>query len=316
MQELEIFRHSNLIDPNLAIWDWEIPVYLFLGGLTAGLMVLGTLLRFTDGGRAPSRAVRLLPFVGPLVLSVGMLALFLDLAHKLHVYRFYLALRPLSPMSWGAWILVAIYPVAVLLGLGSLEPSEVDSVASSGMLRALRLGGVTRRLHAWSKVRLATLASLHVVLGVALGAYTGLLLGTLAARAAWNSVLLGPLFLCSGLSTGAALMMLLGLGAAEKHWLRRADLWAMGTELVLLGLFLLDLGVGGGEQGRAAAALFLGGRYTGAFFTLVVAAGLAVPMAIELLESRRRLRPTVMAPLLVLVGGLALRFILVLAGQA
>ena len=31
-------RHNYKVDPSLAIWSWEIPVYLFLGGLTAGIM--------------------------------------------------------------------------------------------------------------------------------------------------------------------------------------------------------------------------------------------------------------------------------------
>ena len=31
-------RHNYKVDPGLAIWSWEIPVYLFLGGLTAGIV--------------------------------------------------------------------------------------------------------------------------------------------------------------------------------------------------------------------------------------------------------------------------------------
>ena len=38
-------RHNYKVDPSLAIWSWEIPVYLFLGGLTAGG------LGWTDSGR-------------------------------------------------------------------------------------------------------------------------------------------------------------------------------------------------------------------------------------------------------------------------
>ena len=40
MTELDIARHSRLIDPQLHIWGWEIPVYLFLGGMAAGLMIV------------------------------------------------------------------------------------------------------------------------------------------------------------------------------------------------------------------------------------------------------------------------------------
>ncbi|GMV42450.1 MAG: hypothetical protein AMXMBFR64_41660 [Myxococcales bacterium] len=47
----------------------------------------------------------------------------------------------------------------------------------------------------------------------------------------------------------------------------------------------------------------------------MVVASLHFPFALDHLESRRALRPTVVAPLL-LAGGLALRVILVASGQA
>ena len=40
MLEITTTRHNPLIDPQLAVWSWEIPVYLFFGGLVAGMMVL------------------------------------------------------------------------------------------------------------------------------------------------------------------------------------------------------------------------------------------------------------------------------------
>ena len=35
MLEFTTTRHNPLIDPQLAVWSWEIPVYLFLGGVVA-----------------------------------------------------------------------------------------------------------------------------------------------------------------------------------------------------------------------------------------------------------------------------------------
>ena len=40
MLEFTTTRHNPLIDPQLGVWSWEIPVYLFLGGLVAGMMIL------------------------------------------------------------------------------------------------------------------------------------------------------------------------------------------------------------------------------------------------------------------------------------
>ena len=40
MIELVSTAKSPWVDPHLHVWGWEIPVYLFLGGWTAGIMVL------------------------------------------------------------------------------------------------------------------------------------------------------------------------------------------------------------------------------------------------------------------------------------
>ncbi len=316
MNEFERYRNNLAVDPQLHVWGWEIPVYLFLGGIAAGVMILATASALRAQEEPLSKWSRWLPFAAPVLISLGMGALFLDLAFKAHVYRFYLTLQPLSPMSWGSWILIAIYPSTVLLGLGLLTKSDVEWIAGRQGIGRLRLHGAVSALCGWAAARRRALAWANVVLGVGLGAYTGLLLGTLAARPAWNSILLAPLFLASGLSTGAAFMMLLPLRETEHERLRRWDVVAIGAELLLLGLFLLSLGVSGGAPGAAAMDLFTGGEFTAAFWSLVVGAGLLVPLALELLESRRGLRPTIMAPALILVGGLSLRWIIVLAGQS
>jgi protein NrfD len=124
-----------------------------------------------------------------------------------------------------------------------------------------------------------------------------------------------PLFLASGVSGRAALMML-ALSHSRHRMLLRWDMTAIGLESVLLGLYLLGLASSAGQIGQDAPALFLGGRFTAAFWALVVVAGLGVPLLLDGLERWRRLRPTPVSPALVLVGGLALRWILVLAGQS
>jgi protein NrfD len=155
-----------------------------------------------------------------------------------------------------------------------------------------------------------------VILGVALGAYTGVLLGTLGARAAWSSVVLGPLFLVSGISTGAALVMLFPISEREHRQLRNWDVAAIGLEALLLALFFVELVADGGDRGRNAAGLFFGGAYTATFWSFVVIAGLALPLMVELFESRRPVRASILAPALLLLGGFALRWILTAAGQA
>jgi len=215
-------------------------------------------------------------------------------------------------MSWGAWILILVYPAGLLLGLGSLDASQRRALAGRTPA-ALRnpLEGLMTFADAHRRAVLVT----SVLTGVALGLYTGLLLGTMPSRLAWNSAVLGPLFLASGLSTGAASLLLLKLDEGERKALVRWDAIAIGAELVLIVLLFLGWATSG-EAGRFAAHSFLGGPYTAVFWSLVVVTGLLVPLVMEFLESRRHLSFIALVPVLILAGGLALRWILLAAGQA
>lgn len=303
--EIVTTRHNHHIDPSLHIWGWEIPVYLFLGGLAAGLLVLPAVLEMIRGERRLPVSVRLMPFAGLALISLGMVALFLDLEHKTHVLRFYFAFLPKSPMSWGSWILMLVYPAGLLLGLTLLAGDGTGMGARKWLDGLLAFCRRKRTFILWASI----------FAGTALGTYTGLLLGTLTARPLWNTTVLGPLFLISGLSTAAAFMLLFKPDEFTHHKLARWDMALIIAELAFIGLFLMTLRTGG-RVGQLASRELLGGSWTGAFWALVVVLGLAVPLLLEIVEHKRRLRPTVMVSVLILVGGFALRWILLLAGQA
>lgn len=276
--ELSALGWNPGIQPRLHIWGWEVAAYLFLGGLAAGLMIL-TAWRDRTGRPLPGWTLLL----APALLGLGMFALFLDLEHKLHVWRFYTAFKIASPMSWGSWILLAVFPALILQ--------------------------ILRRLGFDAPYR----PEINIALGAALGVYTGILLGALGARPLWNSPLVGPLFLLSGLS-GAAALLALAL-RSERRWLGSLDMKLIGAEAGVLLLLLLGLSTGGAAQ-REAARLLLGGEFTAAFWAAVVISGMILPVLLELLHRAGRAQETVYTPLLVLGGGFALRAVILLAGQA
>src|ERR1700687_2901729 len=190
-------RGNPQIDPSLHVWGWQIVLYLFLGGLVAGIFILTAALELKSGERARTRALGAMPFVALALLSFGMLFLWRDLEHRFWAWRFYAAFRPTSPMSWGAWILVLVYPAGILLGLGSLDDAQRGALAGYA---PARLRGLLSSLVALSDRFRRPLLLTSAAMGVALGLYTGLLLGTMPARLAWNSAVLGPLFLASWIS--------------------------------------------------------------------------------------------------------------------
>jgi len=310
MNEITSTRHNHLIDPTMHVWGWEIPLYLFLGGVVAGIMIFTGWRILRNGDDKPSNAMGLLPWAAPFAISLGMFFLWLDLEHPFNAWRFYGAFKVSSPMSWGAWILLGIYPVSILLAWVTTPEALKEGIR-------MRLGGFSlfRTVAGWAEANPGVLGRLNIVMGASLGIYTGVLLGTMASRPLWNSALLGPLFLVSGLSTGAAFMLLFGLKDEERLFLGRADMGLITAELGLLALWMIGLATGGGPS-AAALATVTGGPFTAAFWTLVVALGLLAPLFGEWLEIKHGAVPGRGTAILVLLGGFALRWILVFAGQA
>lgn len=308
--EIVSTRHNPLVDPSLEVWSWEIPVYLFLGGWVAGILVLSgwALWRGRRNGRPYatfSLASSGLFSLGLGAISLGMLALFLDLSHKAYVWRLYLTMKAWSPMSWGAWILLLVYPV--LLAGVLLDPPR-------RLLRAFpTLDPVWRRMADRIQVR-RSIGFVSIATGVALGIYTGILLSALGARPLWSSGLLGPLFLVSGLSTSAAFAHWASPEPAEREQMAWLDNLFLTIELGLIALFLIGLSAST-EAHAEAARLFLGGPYTAVFWVGVVGLGIVLPLVIQSLAVTHHVPHTRLAPVLVLLGGLALRFVIVGAGQ-
>ena len=111
-------------------------------------------------------------------------------------------------------------------------------------------------------------------------------------------------------------MMLFRISHEEHSLFRNFDISAIITELALIVIYLTGMVSSGSAAKIDAAGLFLGGQFTATFWSLVVILGLVIPISLELFETRLKLKPTLAAPVLVLIGGFSLRWILVFAGQA
>ncbi len=339
LTELTVSRHNPLIDPHLHIWEWQIPVYLFLGGLVAGLMIIAgvRLIALRPQQREALVCCTIGPLIGLAALSLGIFTLFLDLSHKLYVWRLYTTFQITSPMSWGSWILLLVYPALAANALAHL-PESIPSLAKRFPILVTISDFILARAQWVVGIGIA-----NVLLGIALGIYTGILLSALGARPLWNSALLGPLFLFSGLSTATALLhgiLVLTTNEEERPAfadfllsslarltqarpldkdvapvLARADNSFLTIELALLGLFLLGHMTSTAIH-QQAASLLLTGPYAAVFWVFVVGMGILLPLVLQSLELQNRIRHTLAPALLVVFGGVALRFILVYAGQA
>jgi formate-dependent nitrite reductase membrane component NrfD len=155
---------------------------------------------------------------------------------------------------------------------------------------------------------------INLILGIRIGIYTGILLGTFSARPFWNSAILGPLFLVSGLSAAAALIVLLSKEKEEIKLFQKIDFGFLLLELLFLVLLIIELSTGP-EITKQAVHLIMGGELTAFFWIFVMGIGLIIPAILEIFEINGRHLPAALSPIFVLIGGLLLRFLMVEAGQ-
>ncbi|WP_372772977.1 NrfD/PsrC family molybdoenzyme membrane anchor subunit [Mangrovibacterium sp.] len=298
-------RMNANIDPYLEIWHWHIPLYLFLGGLAAGILFFASLYVILGRESDYSGAVRRAPIIVPFLLVIGLGALFLDLRHKLYFWQLYTTIKLESPMSWGAWTLMAITPISIIWVAIHIQEFFPKWQWKNVILVEMNDFFTKNKL---------SLAWITVILSVILGIYTGILFSAFNARPLWNTSILGPLFLASGLSAGAAVIILFAQSKKERQIFAKIDLMLIGIELFLI--IHMFMGFRASTQVQIEAAdLFLGGPYTAPFWIFVVVLGMLVPAVLEIMELRHKKIPVFLPVALVLFGSLMLRFIIAYAGQ-
>jgi formate-dependent nitrite reductase membrane component NrfD len=315
MQE-EIFvsgRHLPHIDPHLEIWHWQISLYLFLGGLAAGILFFAALFYLLGKEKEMTATIKRATVIAPIALIVGLAALFFDLTHKLYVWRLYTTIRITSPMSWGAWVLLLITPISMLWVFSyyrEVYPNLENKLQTFKRLKFLNLEAFEKFLIKNRKLMAYALIPLTLVLGV----YTGILLSAFNARPLWNNAILGPLFLTSGLSTGAAAILLFSKNHFERQIMSKIDLALIFIELALIVHMFMGMYAGSQVQLEAMQVL-IGGSYTVMFFVFVIILGLIVPFILEISEVVGFKVPVIVPAMMVLIGGLIFRMVMVNAGQ-
>ena len=298
-------RNIPNIDPYLNIWHWQIPIYLFLGGLAAGILFLAGVYTILGKEKQMQATVKWAPFIVPFALIIGLFMLFLDLKHKLYFWQLYTTIRLESPMGWGAWVLMIMTPISIIWSASYIREVFPNWDWKFKFLKSFEVWVIKNRYYiAWPMA----------IYAVILGIYTGILLSAFNARPLWNTTILGPLFLVSGMSTGAACIILMSKNHEERRLIGRLDLLFIAVELFFIVHMIMGF-LAGSEVQIQAANLFLGGEFTAPFFVFVIALGLLLPALLEVLELIGYKVPIVIPAILVLLGGLIFRFIMVEAGQ-
>lgn len=302
------------------IWGWQPALYLFLGGMGAGAFIAAMVAYFKEGDRVRSTVFASV-VAAAACLAVGLLLLLSELIVPLRGMMMWQSFSNFSSwMTFGAWIVFA-----------ALVVFAIEAILMCGGAVA----AISRRVGTFGE-KAAKLARVFGIAGCVLAfcvaAYTGILLMSAPGVPLWNTLLVPCLFTVSALDTGVALVEVVAflnrkkveLGAEVTRLFQRSVIELVVLELVVLAALIASMAAAPAQESHAAAvaaqssALIVSGELAAPFWVLVVLVGLALPLvaaaASVLGKAGKGHGVAVVGAVGAMVGGCALRFIIVLAG--
>lgn len=292
-----------------ATWGSAIAFDLFLAGLSGGSFLLAALASDQDeiGWEACGRTSSLL---APAALAAGMAMLLLDLGQKHRFWQLLVRFNPVSPMSIGTWLLAAFAVICVVFALFWLPEDWRRRIPVVG------------KWPFWSdRTWRGRFGIIGVPFAVAVTIYTAVLL-SVTSIPLWRNYLLPPVFFFSALATGFSGGVLLSVLWPAK--IRTKDLSRplefirkvfriILPSLLLTLVFFMALVPGKVEEKNVFGALV--GGWTGALWGGGIGLGIVLPLILCLSRKRWSILRAVTIFATVLIGGLILRWVLVVAGQ-
>lgn len=278
--------------------------YLFFAGAGAGAFFIGSFvdfgLRLGVGARFErvSSVTDVGLILGPALVALGTVFLVLDLGAPERALQLFFAPSG-SLLSAGAWAIALFCATAcVAFAFGSVDEGPLVRIAETA-----------------SSIVATALAVFVMV-------YAGVYLSIYPAIPFLHTPLVPVLFVCSALVTGAAVLVVVGflrtvrtdagesLGALVK-----LDAVLVLAEALVLVVFVALSFIEGDFVAQSARAL-LSGDGAGLFWIGVVVLGLVVPLSVDLVCAVRPYMPALMmGAVSTLVGGVCLRFALLLAAE-
>jgi len=315
------------------VWGWQPALYLFLGGMGGGAFVMSAVLFRTDFKNCRKTIERSM-WAAALCLIVGLLLLLSELVFPLRGMLLWQSFSHwTSWMTFGAWVVfAAVIDFCISAFLLSDKRKSAKAGKEQGEKAEAEKNAEAKKYLSPDRSSLCkVLVTIGAVLGVLVAVYTGLLLMSAPGVPLWNTGLLPCLFTVSALDTGIALVEIIATASSKQstpadstHKLfGKSVLCLASLEIVILATFLGTMLAGGSATassltGAYSASLLMSGALAPYFWILVVICGLVVPITVNAIGLRKSgkhpIQAVMTAATCALVGGCALRFVIVLAG--
>ncbi|MBM4763031.1 NrfD/PsrC family molybdoenzyme membrane anchor subunit [Bacillus sp. B15-48] len=296
-------------------WHWLIVIYLFLGGLGAGTYLTSFAAEKGWLGKSSS-LTRMGYYLAPPIVTIGTVLLVFDLGQGLTKPWLLIGLimNPRSVMTWGVYILALFIVVGLIKAYFTFKNKATPNIVT-----------IT-----------------GAVLALATCAYTGLLLTVIKAVPFWATGIMPVLFVVSAISTGLSLTSLLAILAEKERFTEgregQAHILLIGAELIIVAVFvgIMFFGVNG-PVGKESVELVVTGAYSLVFWGYFIGLGLLFPLFVFIYQHRKSKQSavnetlsaaseiaatvqkkhhsflTIVSDISVIIGGFALRALIILA---
>lgn len=288
-------------------WNYLIPLYVFFKGLSVGALCISTLYTVFKSERfkglaLPAALTSLLAFIPVPILLLA------DLHQPLRFWHLLVSFNPTSVISWGTWFII-LYPLCLLWYIARLVISQGISIP---LLKGIQESASTSQKG--SGLGLRGLSILTLSLALLADLYTAFLLGVVKGKVLWNSALLPGYFLTSTIVTGAALVLIVYLNKKPEEKTVRTLVRIIQGALALEIFFTISQWitlVATNLQGQKALELLWKDPV---YLMGDVFLGILLPLVLLNKPSLNKKSVLTISALLVILGGLLLRFSIVGVG--
>lgn len=318
---------------NIGGMEWGVTLWidLWAAGMAGGAFLTAFLADKFSGGKLKN-LFKLAVCTGIILALIGVALLLSHLGNILWFWHMFVTFRPESVLSLGGWILSGWLTVA-----GVMVVLWIISHYARGLKP---LADKATSILSWA----------GFVLSILLMSYTGVLIAS-TTQPFWSvTPLLPAVFVVSAVTSGVAWLIVVSLlvnwlnrtSIRPYHWfieqffdtsgwqidsdaiskLAKALVIAVVIELVVIGAFMLWLSASGSPAATDGLALLTGGELSLWFWVGLIAAGLLAPFVMLVMNWKKDYSAGILASItfssagLVVLGGLLVRALMLIAGQA
>lgn len=313
-------QYAEFLNDTALVWNWPIGIYLFLLGISVGMVTIAILLKKklqASGSVADNNIIKATAIFAPLTVITGLLILVFHLTMPFTFWRLMIFYSPTSVMSIGV-MLFQIYMVILILWLAIIYSQLIEKLLKG---RFNWINGLVKWVSRFESLIEGSL----LIIALVLGAYTGFLLSALKTYPMLNNPVLPILFMFSGISSGAAAIILFSTTVFKEStqsrslgFVHKIETPVVLFELFLLAAFFVGLYFGGGAKTASVVAALSGGFWANIFWFGIIGIGIVVPLLLNAIVShnvKHNKGYLILVCCMSLFGTMLLRLFVLYAGQ-